>query len=226
MQFVKRVICEIDTRICRWKETIEERLDKLERAMKDRPSTPTTFTDTEAELTRSQMLRNATKPSEFSLLQTPQGLESPNTVTLNLSCSLGSFPASSMVNLTFTGNQTYLGHGLDLVSCGILPLETAESLFSYYKEHLEPLIHNVLGDDATLATTRAESSLLTAAVCTVAAFCTGSGSYQNCLKYFKKEISGKVFATEYSFNDVRALCIGAFWLNEISSALNGLGMLP
>lgn len=194
--------------------------------MADRPSNPTTSTNTENMTTQSQMLSTAATSNGFNISQPPQGLESPNTLTLNLSCSLGSFPASSMMNLTFTRDRTYLGHGLDLISCGLLSLETAESLFSYYKEHLEPLIHNVLGDDVTLATTRAESSLLTTAVCTVAAICTGSESYQNCLKYFKREVSGKVFSSDYSFNDVRALCIGAFWVNEISSALNGLGKCP
>lgn len=190
--------------------------------MADRPSKPTTSTDTES-VTQSRILSTATKRNELNISQIPQGLESPNTLTLNLSCGLGSFPASSMMNLTFTGDRTYVGHGLDLISCGLISLETAESLFSYYNENLEPLMHNVLEDNATLATTRRESSLLTTSICTVAAFCTGSGSYQSCLKYFKREVSDKVFASEYSFNDVRALCIGAFWVNEISSALNGLG---
>lgn len=32
-----------------------------------------------------------------------------------------------------------------------------------------------------------------------------------------------MFSVNHTFDDVRALCIGAFWLNDISSALNALG---
>lgn len=148
----------------------------------------------------------------------------PNLVTLNLSCSLGAFPASSILNLALSANRTTPGRP-DLISRGIISYDTAETFFQFYQQNLDPCIHHVLAEAGTLATTRSRSSLLTAAVCTVAAFCTGSKHYQGCFDALTHEVSGKMFSPRYTFDDVRALCIGAFWLNEVSSALNGLGRL-
>lgn len=149
----------------------------------------------------------------------------PNMITLNLSCSLGAFPASSMIDLTLNGQQViFQGQRRpDLISCGVISHQTAEALFTFYHEQLDHCLHYVLEPDDTLAKVRSRSSLLTSAICTVSAFCTGSNAYQSCLGALKTEVSRKMFATNHKFDDVRALCIGAFWLGEIASALSGSG---
>lgn len=149
----------------------------------------------------------------------------PRKATLNLYCHLGAFPASSVTNLTLTDEGTHQDYKPDLVSCGLITLQKAEDLFAFYRQNLDPCIHFILGENDTLASIRARSSLLTAAICTVAAFCVCSTDYKVCLNAFKHEVSGKLFSNRHTFDDVRALCIGALWLNEISSALNGLGKL-
>ncbi|KAJ5311519.1 hypothetical protein N7476_007379 [Penicillium atrosanguineum] len=40
----------------------------------------------------------------------------------------------------------------------------------------------------------------------------------------KNEVSGKLFTSSYTFDDVRALCVGTLWLPEVSKALNGLAV--
>lgn len=149
----------------------------------------------------------------------------PNTITLNLSCSLGAFPASSMIDLTFSGQQVvFQGQRRpDLISCGVISHQTAEALFTFYHEQLDHCVHYILEPDDTLARVRSRSSFLISAICTVSAFCTGSNIYSSCLNALKTEVSRKMFATNHKFDDVRALCIGAFWLSEIASALSGLG---
>ena len=84
-------------------------------------------------------------------------------------------------------------------------------------------MHYLLTEDDSLASIRERSSLLTTAICTVATFCMGSKEYHQCLKMFTNEVSRKLFSDKYEFDDVRALCIGALWLNDVSSVLNGLG---
>lgn len=114
-------------------------------------------------------------------------------------------------------------HLPDLISRGTISLEAARGYFDFYKTQLDPLIHHVLGDTTTVADVRIRSSLLTSAICAVAAFCTGSPDCKVCVDAFTSEVTRRLFSIKYEFDDVRALCIGAFWLSDISSALNGMG---
>lgn len=158
-----------------------------------------------------------TVPSQMeSLDELPDTLSD---ITLNLSCSLGAFPASSLENFTLS----QAGCKPDLISSGSISQDSAEEHFRFYHENLNPYIHHILSEKDSLANMRSRSSLLTAAVCTTAALCAGSADYQNCLNAFTHEVSGKLFSTHHTFDDVRALCIGALWLNDISFALNALG---
>lgn len=154
------------------------------------------------------------------MTQTPND---PDSVSLNLSCNLGAFPASSMKSPDKTNGHPNSAYRPDLISRGVISLASAESCFAHYKEHLDPYIQYMLTDNDSLASLRSRSSLLTAAICTVAALCTGTNEYQRCLDAFKAETSRKLFADSYEFDDVRALCIGSLWLTDVSSALNGLG---
>lgn len=144
-------------------------------------------------------------------------------VTLNLLCSLGAFPAASITDVAIADDALDSSFRPDLVSHNAISLTSANEYFIFYKEHLDHHMHYLFSDKDTLAMVRARSSLLTAAICTVASFCAGSNDYQNCFKAFTDEVSRKLFADKYEFDDVRALAIGALWLNDISSALNGLG---
>lgn len=150
-------------------------------------------------------------------------LETSDKITLNLSCSLGAFPASSMMSLAGADEAVNPAYRPDLISCGVISLEAADNYLAFYKTHLDPEVHCVLTENDTLADVRARSSLLTAAICTVASFCSGSEDYQRCFSAFTDAVSRKLFSTTYEFDDVRALCIGAFWLNDVCSVLNGLG---
>lgn len=165
----------------------------------------------------------AVNPNESAIPHVRHVLEDSNGSTLNLSCSLGAFPASSMSNLTSTGEEIHTAYRPDLISCGVISREIAEGYLDFYKQNLDPCIHHILAENDTLASVRSRSSLLTAAICTVASFCTSSKDYQSCFNMFTSEVSRKLFSDKYDFDDVRALCIGAFWLNDVSSALNGLG---
>ncbi|OQD95525.1 hypothetical protein PENSOL_c020G06296 [Penicillium solitum] len=159
-----------------------------------------------------------------AILPNPLHPETSAIVTLNLSCRLGAFPASSMINLTLGDIGATSGRNPDPVSCGIISQRIAEILFVFYKQNLDPCIHNILADNDTFPAICTRSPLLTTAICTVSAFCSGSESYGALLKHFTTQVSGKVFSSNHTFDDVRALCIGALWLNEVSTALNSLAV--
>lgn len=200
--------------MCRWKEEIERRLSEIEQSTNSR-----TAPSTDAQHRFSDR-RAGTSLAASPDVQPSNGLDR---VSLNLNGSLGAFPASSLTGLTFSSETAGSDHLPDVISRGTISLEAARSYFDFYKDHLDPLIHRVLGDNVTLADVRARSSLLTSAICAVATFCAGSQDYKACVNAYTGEVSRKLFSVKYEFDDVRALCIGAFWLSDISSALNGMG---
>ncbi|KAJ5106414.1 hypothetical protein N7456_003089 [Penicillium angulare] len=112
--------------------------------------------------------------------------------------------------------------GTDLVSVQLIPIETLNDLFNYYRENMDKHIHHIITNTDTFGSIRRRSTILASAICTVAAFSSGSKYYENLLKAFKIEVSGKLFSDFYTFDDVRALCLGALWLRDVSNSLNGL----
>ncbi|KAF9252319.1 hypothetical protein DTO013E5_1246 [Penicillium roqueforti] len=198
-------------------------MSKLEQSIEQNTTQPSAVASGNAALPQ---------PLSFNSVETdiPGGLsnslplETPETVTLNLSCSLGAFPASSIINLTLGNIGAAPGRNPDPVSCGYISQEIAEELFVFFKQNLDPCIHNTLGENDSFSTIRTRSPLFITAICTVSAFCTGSDKYSPLLKHFTTQVSAKLFSCNHTFDDVRALCIGALWLNEVSTALNSLAV--
>ena len=206
---------------------MEKRVEELERSLVSNASdntrsSPANMGSLKSPILKSPSIAGTARLSQAGSLDDVP--DTPSAITLNLSCSLGAFPASSLEieNVTFT----QAGYTPDWISSGLISQERAEEFFKYYHENLNPYLHHILSEKDSLAAVRSRSSLLTAAVCTTAALCTGSTDYQNCLNAFRREVSGKLFSTRHTFDDIRALCIGTFWLNDISSALNALGSCP
>ena len=202
---------------------MEKRIDRIEESINSNASTGPCLD--RHDHSAPQMLPNtiggriSTEGSTRSAHELSETFQEPG---LNLSCSLGAFPASSMNGgLNDNGNSSSVG--IDLASRGLVSQKTLEKHFKYYCENLDHFIHRLLPAGDTLGSVQKRSSLLLAAICTTAAFCAGSDDYQACFDAFIGEVTAKMFSSTHTFDDVRALCIGAFWLGKISSVLNALG---
>jgi hypothetical protein len=112
---------------------------------------------------------------------------------------------------------------LDLIARGVVSLENAESLFTIYHGKLDHFLYRILVGHNSLTSVRASSPLLTAAVCTVSALHASTPEYDACYEDFVNLCAAQVFSKTHTVDDVRALCIGAFWLSGISWTLVGLG---
>ena len=188
----------------RWKEHMEHRIEKLERALARDPnhnpeSHPTSVNLAESLINGTGDLVEAHGDATPSVHPT---IDEPPMVTLNISFSLGAFPASSITKVTLCNQEVKSIYRQDMVSCGIISLKTAFEAFEFYKQNLDHLAHNLFTEIDSLADIRARSSILTAPVCTVAAFCTGWRNYQRCFEAFKDEVSRKLFSERYEFDDV------------------------
>ena len=207
----------------RWKERIERRLEALEQAQQPSGQVDTSVTAvgtiTYAESSSSH--RQLPSPGhQASIGSVPLG-EADN-ATLNLDSNLGVFPAASVATGTL---RDIASPTLDIISRGVVTLAVAEELFTYFLEHLNRYLHGILSNGDTLAGVRARSSILTTAICTVASFCSASNTYGACYDTFVGQVSSILFATKNSYDDVRALCIAALWLDDIGPTLSGLGKI-
>lgn len=80
-------------------------------------------------------------------------------------------------------------------------------------EQTHPSFHSV----------RKSSELLTATILAVTALHipTSAETFDKCYKEFLALISSSMFSRYHSIDDVRGLCIAAFWLSEVSWKLSG-----
>lgn len=138
-----------------------------------------------------------------------------------------SIPAScvSEIRTTASSGNMPASQYPDLITVGVLSLGQALSLFDIYHLRLDHFLYKILGDLTSLDAIRKRSPLLTAAVCTVGALHSQSlgNLYDLCYREYKSLATMINFSPIANVDDVRGLCIGAFWLHELSWALIGTG---
>lgn len=148
-------------------------------------------------------------------------------VVLDPKIGPAAIPASCVSEVSESSNLNQRNpedrYGSDIVSRGLISLATAEQFFALYNQRLDHFLYRILGDHNSLASVRAASSLLTAAICTIGALHSASSEFQVCYKEFINQASCEMFSKKHTIDDVRALCIGAFWLSDVSWTLVGAG---
>lgn len=131
------------------------------------------------------------------------------------------------------------GQVQDLISKGIISLYEAENLYTRYTHAPDQVLNMMcrfanqksnsfhislnhylwVGLEQThpdFKSVRESSELLTATILTVTALHipTSAETFDKCYKEFLFLISSSMFSRYHSVDDVRALCIAAFWLSE------------
>ncbi|KHN94232.1 uncharacterized protein MAM_07868 [Metarhizium album ARSEF 1941] len=115
----------------------------------------------------------------------------------------------------------------DFISQGKFDLQEAERLFTRFRETLnEYLWGGIALDHDNLESARASSSLLTAAILAVTALHAQDDgtSFDVCYAIFLELVSQAMFDRYHTLDDVRGLCIGAFYLSDLSWKLSGLAV--
>ncbi|KAK5075565.1 hypothetical protein LTR64_001772 [Lithohypha guttulata] len=111
----------------------------------------------------------------------------------------------------------------DFVSRGIVKIEDAEYLATFYLNKLDPYIWHLASDYTDLESFRSRSPTLTACILTVAALhdTTRSHLYTVCGKEYRRLVSNAMFERKIDIEYLRALVIGSYWLSDISWTLSG-----
>ena len=113
----------------------------------------------------------------------------------------------------------------DMISRGIISIEQATAVFDTYHKRLDLFLYGILAEHDSLTSIRESSPLLTAAICTVGSLHHASSDmpFDRCYQEFVRLSAIHSFSRRFTLDDIRALCIGAFWLSEISWILIGTG---
>ena len=109
----------------------------------------------------------------------------------------------------------------DLISRGIITLEQAQSYLDIYQNRLDHFLYRIIGDRRTLSQVRTASPLLLSAICAVGSLHLVSPQFEQCYQEFVAIASARTFSRRNNVDDIRGLCIGAFWLSGISWACAG-----
>lgn len=112
----------------------------------------------------------------------------------------------------------------DFIAQGVISIEKAEKLTEYYLNRLDHFFYDFLGNYTSLAHIRDASSLLTLMLCTVASLHDPleSDVYDRLSRELRDLASSFMFQERLGLEDIKAFCMGAYWLSDMTSNLSAL----
>lgn len=148
-------------------------------------------------------------------------------MTMNIDSGPAVVPSSSISSVSGNARGSVSQRGPeDLIHQAVLTTEQAQALLDVYASRLDHYLYCILGKTVTLQGIRRASPVLLAAVCTVGALhAPGLGSlFDSCYRHFRHVVAQVALSEDASRDDIRGLCIGAFWLRDIAWNLSSIGM--
>jgi hypothetical protein len=112
----------------------------------------------------------------------------------------------------------------DFISRGVVPLEEAETLFTLFTSTLNQFLWGgIVLVHSDLTSVRRSSSLLSAAILSVAALHVPNHNemFEACYTEFITIVSASTLNRFHTLDEIRGLCVGAFWLSDLSWKLSG-----
>tara|TARA_R110002003_G_scaffold112_19_gene9744 strand:- start:11214 stop:12236 length:1023 start_codon:yes stop_codon:yes gene_type:complete len=115
----------------------------------------------------------------------------------------------------------------DFISRGLVKVEDAERLVGLFLTRIGHFMYNIgTGSHMDFESLRRRSSILTACICAVAALHEPKSNhlYTICLREFRRLMSASMFNRRMDQDCMRAICVAAYWLHDISWMLSGYGI--
>ncbi|KAJ5960382.1 uncharacterized protein N7479_007532 [Penicillium vulpinum] len=112
----------------------------------------------------------------------------------------------------------------DFISRRLISLHEAEELYAYFSRTMNQLLWGgIILVHRDLTSVRRASTLLSAAVLTVAALHipNRTETLNRCYSEYVSLVSNMALTRAHTLDDIRGLCVGAFWLSELSWKLSG-----
>ncbi|KAL4866648.1 hypothetical protein BDV12DRAFT_172611 [Aspergillus spectabilis] len=150
-----------------------------------------------------------------------------NGATSLVTAPMGSlYEVTQLSDIRATSPERQHAHDLvtDFVSRGAIELQEAEELFDHFDRVLNRYLWDgILLVHKDLTSLRNSSSMLSAAVFAVTALHLPNKerTFDTCYTEFARLASESMLDRHHTLDDLRALCIGAFWLADVSWKLSG-----
>ncbi|KAK2850674.1 hypothetical protein FQN49_005430 [Arthroderma sp. PD_2] len=112
----------------------------------------------------------------------------------------------------------------DFVSRGIITQAEADQLTKTYLTRLDHFFYDHLQKYADIGEVRKTSTLLALTLCTVAALHDplGTEAYDKLSRELRSVTSSLMFRNHLGVEDIKALCMGSYWLGNLTWVLSGL----
>ncbi|KAK7206010.1 hypothetical protein BZA70DRAFT_150599 [Myxozyma melibiosi] len=112
----------------------------------------------------------------------------------------------------------------DFISRGVITLAEADQLAKVYLNRLDHFFYGYLQEYPDFSAVRARSTLLALTVCVVASQHDplGSDVYDKLSRELRNLVSSLLFRPRLGFEDIKALCMGCYWLADITWMLTSL----
>jgi len=104
----------------------------------------------------------------------------------------------------------------DVIKRGVVTEQQAQTFLDIYQDRLDHFLYRIIGDRRTLSQVRNASPLLLAAICAVGALHLATADFEKCYQEYVSIAAAQTFSRKNNADDVRGLCIAAFWLSGIS----------
>lgn len=124
-------------------------------------------------------------------------------------------PGSVVSPIAIPGNETNRADQ-DIITRGVITVDQAQRYLDIYQNRLDHFLYRIIGDRRDLSQVRQASPLLLAAICAVGALHLATPDFEKCYQEFVSIAASQTFSRRNTVDDVRGLCVAAFWLSGIS----------
>ncbi|KAF2726330.1 hypothetical protein K431DRAFT_342538 [Polychaeton citri CBS 116435] len=200
-----------------WKRDMEHRVAMLEQALSTASiSQPGASSSTPYRGPAPQQLVSSIEnPSLFEEQPAPEIAPHDWTIMVDLETSPGTLPGHYVLS-TAPGGPPECRYQA-MIGRGVVSLENAEKYCATYRNLLDHFVYGIhtRGYNGT-------TSVVNLATCTVGALYLASPDFDKLYREFFAFSAELSFAKRSTIDDVRALCIGAFWLSDLSWTFVGI----
>jgi hypothetical protein len=124
-------------------------------------------------------------------------------------------PGSVVSSIAIPGLETDRGQQ-DIISRGIVTVQQAQSYLDIYQNRLDHFLYRIIGDRKNLNEVRAASPILLAAICVVGSLHLNTPEFERLYSEFVSIAAAQTFSRRNNVDDIRGLCVAAFWLSDVS----------
>lgn len=141
-------------------------------------------------------------------------------IVVDLETSPGALPGHYLLSTASSGRSKCRHR--DNITRGVIRVEDAEKHLTAYQNLLGHILYSILANNhrarTSIVSLRGVSTGLMTAICKVGALYLASPDFDILYREFVAISAGLSSTKRSTLNDVLALCIGAFWLEELPSS--------